>query len=263
MLLSAAAIGLCVAVSALPVLVGIVRELPLADRVTGNIALRIAALDDAVLWVGLAILLFLHGSQNGVFPELTMLSVAAPAIFVLMSLSRRRLATYDPPRWITAVVIGVGYLAAGAWATKILGLHEILGAYFAGVLTPAGIARRIDPNRAGRLSLFAIAPLFFGHRGLSIDGSVVTWTALGASVLLFIVAAGSKLAALHIAPPDRRMPARERTRLGLLLQCKGLMEIVAASILHQAGLIGPTAFAILVMLAIVSTIVTVPLFRRA
>ena len=64
-LLSAGAIGLCLAVSALPVLVGIVRELPMADRALGNLALRIAALDDAILWIGLALLLFLHDGTIG------------------------------------------------------------------------------------------------------------------------------------------------------------------------------------------------------
>ena len=66
-----------------------------------------------------------------------------------------------------------------------------------------------------------------------------------------------------IHPPAADMQMTERTRLGLLLQCKGLMEIVAATILVQAGLITPTVFAVLVTLALISTTLTVPLFRSA
>jgi len=259
-LLSASAIGLCVAVSALPVLVGVVRELPTGDRATGNLALRIAALDDAILWVGLAVLLFLHAGQTGGFLETGYLGLGAVGVFAAMAIARRRLDAIEP-HFIVAVGIGAAYLAAGAWATSVLGLHELLGAYFGGALAPAGIARKIGPERLGSFALFGLAPLFFGHRGLSIDGSVLTPAALGVALLLLVVAAGAKLAALHMTPPDPAMSSRERTRLGLLLQCKGLMEIVAASMLFKAGLVSPTTFAILVTLAIVSTIVTMPLFR--
>lgn len=259
-LLSASAIGLCVAVSALPVLVGVVRELPAGDRATGNLALRIAALDDAILWVGLAALLFLHAGQTGGFLEAGSLGLGAIGVFAVMALARRRFDAIEP-HFLIAVAIGAAYLAAGAWATSVLGLHELLGAYFGGALAPAGVARKIGPERLGSFALFGLAPLFFGHRGLSIDGSVLTPAALGVALLLLVVAAGAKLAALHMTPPDPAMSSRERTRLGLLLQCKGLMEIVAASMLFKAGLVSPTTFAILVTLAIVSTMVTMPLFR--
>jgi Kef-type K+ transport system membrane component KefB len=263
-LLAASALGLCIAVSALPVLVGVVRELPAADRPTGNLALRIAALDDAILWVGLAVLLFLFiGQTEGGFLAMGAEGVLGIALFVAMALARRPLERLGAPHWTVALALGAVWLAAGSWATTVLGLHELLGAYFAGALAPSGWARRMNPELMGKVALFGLSPLFFGHRGLSIDGSALTPLALGLSLILLLVAGGSKLAALHAVPPERDMPARERTRLGVLLQCKGLMEIVAASILHQNGLISATTFAILVTLAIVSTTLTVPLFQLA
>ena len=262
-LLSASAFGLCLAVSALPVLVGVVRELPANDRATGNLALRIAAMDDAALWIGLAALLFLHAGQAGGILAMDLKSLGAIGAFAAMIMLRPSLDKVTPPHWIIALLVGAAYLAIGAWATNVLGLHELLGAYFAGALAPKGVARAIDPERAGKIALFGLSPLFFGHRGLSIDGSLATWAALGVALALFFVAAGSKLAALLITPPDPAMPLAERTRLGILLQCKGLMEIVAASILYQNGLISPAAFAVLVTLAIISTTITIPLFRAA
>jgi Kef-type K+ transport system membrane component KefB len=261
--LSAAAIGLCLAVSALPVLVGIVRELPMADRPIGNLSLRIAALDDAILWIGLALLLFLHKGEGGAMLAGGLAPIGAISVFALMIAVRGRLVRHLPDHVVVTALLGIAYLAAGAWATSVLGLHELLGAYFAGVVTPKALAARLRPETLGKIALFGLSPLFFAHRGLSIDGEVVTAGALGAAMLLLGLAGLSKLAAVQLVPPDRDMPAAERTRLGLLLQCKGLMEIVAATILVQAGLITPTVFAVLVTLALVSTTLTVPLFRFA
>lgn len=262
-LLSASAIGLCLAVSALPVLVGIVRELPMADRPLGNLALRIAALDDAILWIGLAVLLFLHSGDGGGILSEDWGKLGAVAVFAGMLLVRGRIDRFIPNHIVVTIALGLGYLLAGAWATKVLGLHELLGAYFAGALAPKALAARLKPELLGKVALFGLSPLFFAHRGLSIDGGVVTAAALAVSLALLVLAGASKLAAVHLAPPDRAMPTSERTRLGLLLQCKGLMEIVAATILVQAGLITPTVFAVLVTLALVSTTLTVPLFRLA
>ncbi|MDO9367295.1 MAG: cation:proton antiporter [Sphingopyxis sp.] len=266
-LLSAAAIGLCLAVSALPVLVGIVRELPMADRPLGNLSLRIAALDDAMLWIGLAALLFLHtgpsGGEGGALFAEGWSQPAAVGVFALMIALRGRIVHLLPDHVVVTAVLGTVWLAAGAWATSVLGLHELLGAYFAGVLAPKPLAERLRPELLGKIALFGLSPLFFAHRGLSIDGAVVTVVALGVALVLLLLAGVSKLLAVHLVPPALHMPAAERTRLGLLLQCKGLMEIVAATILVQVELITPTVFAVLVTLALVSTTLTVPLFRLA
>lgn len=262
-LLSAGAIGLCLAVSALPVLVGIVRELPMADRPLGNLSLRIAALDDAILWIGLAVLLFLHRGEGGAVFSGGLAQVGAVGVFAAMIGLRGRAVRPLPDHIAITVALGIAYLVAGAWATSVLGLHELLGAYFAGVLAPRLLAERLRPETLGKLALFGLSPLFFAHRGLSIDGAVVTAGALGVSLALLALAGASKLLAVHLLPPEPYMPAAERTRLGLLLQCKGLMEIVAATILVEAGLITPTVFAVLVTLALVSTTLTVPLFRLA
>jgi Kef-type K+ transport system membrane component KefB len=262
-LLSAGAIALCLAVSALPVLVGIVRELPVADRPLGNLALRIAALDDAVLWSGLALLLFLHNGESGATALYGPVCLAALGLLAAMPLLRDRIDRFLPDHLGATAMVGLCYLAAGAWATTMLGLHELLGAYFAGAMAPRCLAERLMPERLGKLALFGLSPLFFAHRGLSIDGAVVTPAALGVALLLLLFAGTAKLAAVHLVPPADHVPPRERARLGLLLQCKGLMEIVAATILVQAGLITPTVFAVLITLALVSTTLTVPLFRLA
>lgn len=257
---AALAIGLCLAVSALPVLVGIVRELAPPDRPLGRTALRLAAIDDAVLWTGLGVLMLtvrLGGPAAG-------WAEAVGAVVLLgLAVGGRRLAGWRPASAVHAWGAAALWLAAGAWSTGTLGLHALLGAYLAGALLPAGAAGRLPAERLGLLALTLLAPLFFGHRGLAIDASVFGWGALAAAAGLMLLAAASKILAVWLVPPAAGMAWRDRLALGSLLQCKGLMEIVAATMLRDQGMLTETAYAALVTLAVLSTLLTVPLFRLA
>lgn len=259
--IAAAAIGLCMAVSALPVLVGIVRELGRDDQALGGMALRIAALHDAILWVGLSMILLAHNGEAGAIGAFGWRQLAAIGVFGAMFALRGPLDRWLPDQLTPTLACGLVYLALGAWATTVLGLHELLGAYFAGALAPSALARRLRPEVVGKIALFGFAPLYFAHRGWSIDGSVLTWSAAAGAVALCVVAALAKLAAIQLYPPVKAMPLVDRTRLGVLLQCKGLMEIVAASILKDSGLLSAQAFAVLVTVAIISTMLTIPTFK--
>lgn len=259
--LGAFAIGLCVAVSALPVLIGLVRELRPQQRPLGQIALGVAVIDDAVLWIGLAVLLLVADGGNalGSWDGTEILAAIVLAALALLgtAATRRQLAPPGPLLWL----IAAAYLAAGAWASSTLGLHALLGAYFAGAVMAPNWAARLPVERLGLIALFGLAPLFFGHSGLGIDGSALTWTALAASLALLALAVVSKLAAVLVYPPSASLSRRESLAVGALLQCKGLMEIVAATILRDQGLLSEHAYAALVTLAVLSTTLTGPLFR--
>jgi Kef-type K+ transport system membrane component KefB len=258
--LAAAAIGLCLAVSALPVLIGIVRELDAGHRVLGNLALRVAVLDDAALWSGLALLMLIADGRSGLegWAAYDLVAVAVLGLLALTGYGFRRKPV--PPRWL-ACVIAVGYLTAGAWASSRLGLHALLGAYFAGAVLPPEWSRRLPVEGAGALALFCLAGVFFGHSGLRIDDEALTWGSLLVACGLFLLSAVMKLLAAWTYPVSASLSARDSLAVGALLQCKGLMEIVAATILRDQGLISERAFAALVTLAVVSTLLTGPLFH--
>ena len=259
--LGAIAIGLCVAVSALPVLIGIVRELGPLHRPLTQLAVRIAVVDDAVLWIGLALLLLIADGDavlSGGSP-LQLVALAIPvAMLALGTVSRRN--NFVPPGWAIWLALPL-YLVAGSWASSRLGLHALLGAYFAGAVLPPAWTRKLPVERMGRFALLALAPLFFGHSGLKIDGDALGWASLQASLALLAVSVVAKLAAVMICPPTSTLSRREALAIGALLQCKGLMEIVAATILRDKGLLSEHAFAALVTLAVLSTLLTGPFFR--
>ncbi|HEY0333561.1 MAG TPA: cation:proton antiporter [Stenotrophomonas sp.] len=257
-LAGALGVGLCIAVSALPVLIGIVRELGPKHRRLTDVALRLAVIDDAVLWIGLALLLLYAQGQIGFhWSGLHVLAVALPAAMLAAGpwLGRR-----TPPSVVVWLALPL-WLAMGAWASSTLGLHEILGAYFAGAMVPPAWLRRVPVERIARFALIGLAPLFFGHSGMKIDGDVLGWSSLQAALGLLVLAVAAKLAAVLLVPPVRELDRRDTLAIGMLLQCKGLMEIVAATILRDAGLLSEYAFATLVSLAVLSTLMTGPLFR--
>lgn len=254
------AIGLCVAVSALPVLVGIVRELKGPHRTLGNIAVRIAVIDDAVLWTGLAALLLVAGTAGEVGFDFTR-AVLALVVLVALALVGQALRRFAaPPAWLLWP-LAAAWLAAGSWASATLGLHELLGAYYAGAMMAPNWIARLPVERLGALALFVLAPLFFGHSGLRIDGDALGWASMGVAAGLFLLSASAKLVAVRWYPPSLALGRREVWAVGALLQCKGLMEIVAATILRDKGLLSENAFAVLVTLAVLSTVLTGPLFR--
>lgn len=258
---AALSLGLCIAVSALPVLIGIVRELEPQHRPLGQLALKLAVVDDAALWVGLAILQFaakgpaaLHGWTG--------LEFVAVALLVGLAL----LGTWatrnfkKPPLFVIWLAVPL-YLAAGSWASMQLGLHELIGAYFAGAVMPPSWVRRLPVERVGTFALIWLAPMFFGHSGLHIDGDALTWPSVVASLALVAISVLVKMGAVYLYPPAAGLSIRQKLSVGALLQCKGLMEIVAATILHSQGMISEFAFASLMVLAVISTSLTGPLFR--
>lgn len=259
--MGALAIGLCIAVSALPVLIGIIRELGPLHRPLTQLALRIAVIDDAVLWTGLALLLLAAEGGSPLASASPLTAVAVGMLVVLAfagPLAQRAWAA--PPAWAVWIALPL-FLVAGAWASSQLGLHALLGAYFGGAMVPPAWSRRLPVERLGQFALIGIAPLFFGHSGLKIDGSVLGWASLQASLALLVVAVAAKLVAVIVCPPSSALSRRDALAVGALLQCKGLMEIVAATILRDKGLLSEHAFAALVTLAVLSTLLTGPFFR--
>lgn len=253
-------IGICLGVTALPVLGTILREMDLLGDRIGQLALRCAALNDAALWVVLALLLAYVAQHGG---GVLLLSAGVPLYFLVMAglvaPLLRRMAGTAPFGDRHLVLVSVIAIASAA-ATELLGLHFVLGAFLAGLTIPRDwrgpVLQRLEPAAAT-----VLLPFFFVTTGLKVrldpfaaQFSTIALTALGAALI-------GKLAGTGL--PARLSGERwgDALALGAMMQAKGLVVVVVLTILMDNQVIAAPVFSALVAMTIVNDILCIPLVR--
>ena len=262
----AVAIGICIGVTALPVLGAILREMNLLGRRIGDLALGIAAVNDAALWLllaGLMAVLAGGGDGSGLLVSLigTPIYLAVMVRYVRPYL--KRLAPHllrdgkMSERALAAVcAVGVG----SAIVTQVLGLHYIFGAFVAGVLMPSEL-RPLILDRLQLVTIGILMPFFFMITGLR------TFIDLGSSgfleIMLLTTALGviGKVGGTALAARLVGESWGTAFSLGALVQTKGLMELVVLTILLDRGIISTNAFSALTLMAVITTLLAMPLAR--
>ena len=256
-------VGVALSVTAVPVLVLIIKDLGVPAPIPG-VALRIAVSTDAGAWALVTVLILLATDLSSVSAAALCVGVALlfVVMFVLPQIVRR---LFEHSQQGAPFVVAIfAYVLVGAAATQVFGLHPALGAVIAGLFFPVGLA-----NQASERALAAVAdmliPAFFVSSALSVPlqtlGDLFRGSGLLCLLTLTIAAFGSKLAVGLVAGRMQGWSLTASAKLGVLLNCRGVTELAIASIGLQARLIGPYAFAMLCALAIVTTAVTAPLYR--
>src|SRR3984885_11434342 len=256
-------VGVALSVTAVPVLVLIIKDLGVVAPIPG-VALRIAVATDAAAWALVTVLILVTTDLSTV--SVPALCVGAGLLFTVMFVLPRIVKRLfrDSHQGAPFVVAMFAYVLVGAAATQVFGLHPALGAVPSGLFFPAGVA-----NEASQRAMAAVAdmliPAFFVSSALSVPLQVLAdlfrWGSLVCLLVLTMAAFGSKLVVGLVAGRMQRWPLSTSAKLGVLLNCRGVTELAIASIGLQAHLIGPYAFAMLCALAIVTTAVTAPLYR--
>src|ERR1700684_3242300 len=255
-------VGVALSVTAVPVLVLIIKDLGVVAPIPG-VALRIAVATDAAAWALVTVLIL-------VTTDLSKISVPAlcvgagllfTVIFVLPRIVQRLFrGSHQGAPFVVAMF---AYVLVGAAATQVFGLHPALGAVLAGLFFPAGVANEASQRALGAVADMLI-PAFFVSSALSVPLQVLSdlcrWTGLACLLTLTIAASLSKFAVGLVAGKMQRWPGSASAGLGVLLNCRGVTELAIASVGLQAHLIGPYAFAMLCALAILTTAVTAPLY---
>lgn len=257
------AVGVSMAVTALPVLGAILREMKLSDSVPGQLALGCSAFSDAAIWLVLSVILASAGrSSAGDFLRLALcgaLYVGAMLWLVRPALARLlpRMQGNDARLALVAVLI-----FGSALVSESIGLHYILGGFLAGVALPreaaADLRRQLEPT-----TVVVLMPFFFLMTGLRTDIAIGGYDTLLVFALSTLVAVAGKVAGTALPARLAGLPRREAWMLGALVQTKGLMEVVVLGILFEAGLIGQTAFSGLLLMALATTVLAKPLTRAA
>jgi Kef-type K+ transport system membrane component KefB len=260
----AAGVGIAAGVTALPVLGAILAQMGLLERRLGQLALVCAAMNDALLWGLLALLLAAVGSGGGDAGHWLVLLGGPLYVLLVLWLVRPWLHRLASDRVGGVSQLGLGLACAGALGsaavTELLGLHAVLGAFLAGLAAPDSVRRalleRLEPTTA-----MVLMPFFFVLTGLrtTIEPGSVTFLAVFVANTLAAVLGKLGGTALLARSVGESWPTA--LGLGALLQTKGLMEVVVLTVLLDAGLIAPPAFSALVLMALVSTAITMPLTR--
>jgi Kef-type K+ transport system membrane component KefB len=261
--------GLAISITALPVLARILVDSRLADTRIGILALTCAGIDDAMAWTTLAFVLALDASAGGSGAVATLGLALTVALFALLCV-RPALAAFV--RWAQqrpgAERVILPVLLTGAFgfatATQLIGLDAIIGAFLFGAVVPRDsvTVQRIGEKLEG-FAVSVLLPLFFAGVGLHtsvglLGSSAAHWLMF---VAILVGASASKFLGATGAARLSGTPVREALTLGALMNCRGITELVIASIGLTNHLINGSSFTILVLVALISTAVTGPLVR--
>ena len=241
-------VGMSCAVTALPILILFMEKLQILRRPIGQRILRYASLDDIAIWGVLAVILLDWGRVGR--------QVFFLAAFALLTVLLRRLLVRLPERdrWYAALV----WLLACALGADWCGLHYMVGAFLAGAVIDA---RWFDQDRMDTLRhhvLLVLMPVFFLSTGLRTQWDVGGWTVFVAAAWLLAASVSGKLLGVHLAGRILRWQPGEASLIGWLLQTKALIMIIFANVLLDKQIITHETFTALLLMAVGSTMLTVP-----
>jgi Kef-type K+ transport system membrane component KefB len=243
-----AGIGMACAVTALPILVLLMEKMAILRAPLGQRILRFASLDDIAIWAVLAIILLDVDRIGRQLMFLLGFLIAAWAIRKLMV----RLGEQD--RW----PVGLIWLALCGLVGDWSGLHYMVGAFLAGTVLDAKWFGHEAMDRFRAIVLLTMMPVFFLSTGLRTRWDGGGAAVFGAAALLLVAAVAGKLLGVGIAGRLLKWQPGEAWLIGWLLQTKALIMIIFANVLLDKHIISNTAFTALLLMAVASTMLTVP-----
>lgn len=260
--------GISMSITAFPVLVRILQDRGIFKTSLGSTATACAAVDDVTAWCVLAFVVAIVRAASvsaAAFSLGLVLVFIALMILVIKPnlprwLGQQALERPDPGKGVLAAVIG-GVLAS-ALSTELIGIHALFGAFLAGVIMPeTGDFRHKLGVRVENFSSVLLLPLFFAFTGLRTQIGLLN-DARGWIICLVIiaVAAVGKLGGSAVTARLTGMQWREALQLGALMNTRGLMELIALNIGYDLGILSQRIFTMLVIMALVTTMMTGPLF---
>ncbi|SFW44235.1 cation:proton antiporter [Amycolatopsis australiensis] len=258
---SAAFVGVAVAITAFPMMVRIITERGIASTKFGSLALACGALDDVLAWLLLAVVLGMHaGSAGPVALALGGGVLFALAVFVVGRRLLSRMIGSERVSVDQRVLITALTLFAAAWFTDTIGLYAVFGAFTVGVAFPRGAASDAVLAKLMPIGRIVFVPLFFTYSGLNTRFALLADPKLLAFALVTVVVAiAGKLGASWGAARLAGEPPEIATRVGVLVNARGLMQLIALNIGLAAGIVSSALFTVLVLVALVTTIMTAPI----
>lgn len=257
-------IGCAISITAFPVLAKIVTETGLSQTLPGQLGMIVAALGDGGSWILLGVIVAVaHGT--GMVSVFVGALVAAALVALLLSplrLSFTRLISRTLESSSSDALSVLAIIVVGAAAlTSALGAHQLIGALVIGIIWPSGKALADQAASLVAAVCPLLLPFFFFGFGLTVDLTSLTSGrgTLLIFVLILVVSVVSKVAGVVLTARVTKIPWRDSVVLGVLLNTRGLTEMVVLQIGYDAGIIGPELLALMTLSALVTTFTTGPL----
>lgn len=262
-------LGTAMSVTAMPVLAHILEESKLAATSIGTLALACAAVKDVIAWCILAgiVGMAMH-SEDSMSLALTLTGSAA-FVLVMLKVVRRAFwtmeARYRREGRLSHDMLAVLLLtmAVSAWVTEWLGIHALFGAFLAGAVMPKDLGFVSEVSaRLDNVTMVLLLPLYFASTGLQTSFALIhgvqMWLDFGFIMLVAVVAmcGGTTLAGRLVG-----ISWTDAVTLGVLMNTRGIMEIVILNIGRDIGVISSTMFAMMLLMALITTGMTMPLLR--
>jgi len=252
-------------ITAFPVLARIVQERGIHRTRLGAIVITCAAVDDISAWFILAMVIAIV-KAGSFLSALYIIALALVYLVIMIKVVRpflQRIGELHASREnLTKPIIAIFFmvLIASAYATEVIGIHALFGAFVAGVIMPDNVKfRSIFIEKVEDVSLVLLLPLFFVYTGLRTEigllNELFLWKITGLIVLVAIVGKflGSALAARFVG-----QNWKDSLTIGALMNTRGLMELVVLNIGFDLGVLTPEVFAMMVIMALVTTFMTGP-----
>jgi Kef-type K+ transport system membrane component KefB len=259
--------GVSLSVTAFPVLVRILGDLGIQHTRLGTLALACAAVDDATAWLLLAALMSV--TQADATSALWTLGLTLAYVAFMIGLARPRVEALvraaDRRGGATASVLSVAFIAllTSALVTEGIGIHALFGAFLMGVVTPhdSGVARALKHKLEDFVVVLAL-PVFFAFSGLRTRIGLVDDPKQWLDLLVIVAAASiGKIGGCFLTSWRLGVPRREAWGLGVLMNTRGLMELIVLNVGLDLKVLSPELFALLVLMAVITTVATTPLLR--
>jgi len=260
-------LGVSMSVTAFPVLARILTDRGIHKTRMGVIALTCAAVDDVTAWCMLAFVVSVARAQAaGAVATIAMaLGFIALMIFVVRPTMVRLSLVYGNRGRLTQGVMAAVFVALlfSASATELIGIHAVFGAFALGAVIPhdSGMARELT-DRLEDIVIVLLLPAFFAYTGLRTQiGLVNGYEQWMMCALIVVVASAGKFGGSVVAARITGLNWRDSSALGVLMNTRGLMELIVLNIGLEMNVISPTLFAMLVIMALVTTFSTTPILH--
>ena len=264
--------GVAMSITAFPVLARILTDRGISRTELGVVALTCAAADDVTAWCLLAFVVgVVHATMEGALAVAIMTVCFIGVMFVLVRpmvgwlIARSETGSADRRPTTEAIAATLACVLLSALATERIGVHAIFGAFLFGAMIPhdSGLARALIEKLQDVVTILLL-PAFFAFTGMRTEvGLISGWAGWLMCGLIIVVATAGKFGGTLAAARLTGMGWRQAASLGILMNTRGLMELIVLNIGFELGVISPTLFTMMVLMALATTMATTPALKLA